>query len=179
MTDLIIDPSFIKKVLVLAEHWATAFIKEAIEAGADAIVLEDTWASGEILSQKQYQDFAFPGERTLARAVHEMGARSILQQCGCPKGNLGLMAQSGADGVTLHQAVDVIEAKKVLSSHCAAIGNLDPRSLAIIDPRDVRALSTHCLDQGIDVLAPACGLDPATPLGNLKAMAEAAQRFRR
>jgi [methyl-Co(III) methanol-specific corrinoid protein]:coenzyme M methyltransferase len=89
------------------------------------------------------------------------------------------MADSGADGLTLHQTMNVIETKKILSGRCSIVGNLDPRSIVQLEPKDIRALSTHCLEEGIDVLAPACGLDPATPVRNLKAIAEATHRFKR
>lgn len=179
LMDLVIDPTFLKKVLLLAERWAVSFIQEAVEAGADVIVLEDTWASGEILSRELYQDYALPGEQVLARIVHKSGARSILQQCGHPGRNLDLMADSGVDGLTIHHTMNVMETKKILSGRCSAVGNLDPRSIVHLEPKEINVLCRHCLEEGIDVLAPACGLDPATPLRNLKAMAEAAHQFRK
>jgi uroporphyrinogen-III decarboxylase len=60
--DLVINPALLEKVLFLAEQWGVSFIREAVDAGADVIVIEDTWASGEILSQEQYKIFALPGE---------------------------------------------------------------------------------------------------------------------
>ncbi|HEY3419020.1 MAG TPA: uroporphyrinogen decarboxylase family protein [Methanomassiliicoccales archaeon] len=174
LMDIIINPAFLGNVLKLAERWAVTFIHEAVEAGADVIVLEDTWASGEILSRQQYLDNALPGEQTLAREVHEMGARSILHHCGHPGCNFDLMANSGADGLTIHQTMGVREAKEQLSGRCAAVGNLDPLSILRLEPNEIFDLSTRCLAEGIDVLAPACGLDPATPLLNMRAMADAA-----
>jgi [methyl-Co(III) methanol-specific corrinoid protein]:coenzyme M methyltransferase len=174
LMDLIINPVFLDKVLSLAEQWAISFIAEAVDAGVDVIVIEDTWAIGEILSPEQYRNFALPGEQMLARTAHDSGARSILHHCGRPGPNLGLMADSGADGLTIHQTMDVIEAKNELSGRCAAVGNLDPLSIINLAPKEIFALCTRCLGEGIDVLAPACGLDPATPLGNLKAIGQAA-----
>lgn len=173
LMDLIVDPPFLKKIFLLAEKWAISFVHEAVEAGADVIVIEDTWASGEILSQELYQNYAFPGETKLARVVHEMGARSILHQCGSPGPNLEVMAGSGVDGITIHQSMDVSKVKKMLSSHCAIIGNLDPRSLVQLAPEEIRVLAAHCVEKGIDVLAPSCGLDSLTPLRNLRAIADA------
>jgi [methyl-Co(III) methanol-specific corrinoid protein]:coenzyme M methyltransferase len=87
------------------------------------------------------------------------------------------MADSGVDGLTIHQTLNVPEAKKALSGRCAAVGNLDPLSIYRLGPGEIISISTRCLEEGIDVLAPACGLDPVTPLVNLRAMAEAAHRF--
>jgi [methyl-Co(III) methanol-specific corrinoid protein]:coenzyme M methyltransferase len=177
LMDLVVNPTFLKQMLLLAERWAVSFIREVVEAGADVLVLEDTWASGEILSREQYQNFALPGEQSLARAVHGLGARSILHHCGRPGNNLDLMADSGVDGLTIHQTLNVPVAKKELAGRCAAVGNLDPLSIFHLAPQEIFSISTRCLEEGIDVLAPACGLDPATPLVNLKAMADAAHRF--
>lgn len=172
LMDLIVDPPILNKIILLAEQWAISFIHEAVKEGADVIVLEDTWASGEILTRELYQNYALPGETKLAQLVHEMGARSILHQCGSPGRNLEIMANSGVDGITIHQSVDVSEAKKMLSGRCAIVGNLDPRALVQLVPDEIRALGAQCVEKGIDVLAPSCGLDSLTPLRNLRAIAE-------
>jgi [methyl-Co(III) methanol-specific corrinoid protein]:coenzyme M methyltransferase len=178
LMDLIADPEFLQQVMGLAERWAIAFAQEAVAAGADVIVIEDTWASGEILSPQQYQASALPGEQILARKVRELGARSILHHCGHPGRNLSLMSECGADGITIHHQVDILEAKRTLAGRCASVGNLDPQVLATLPPDDIGAACSKCLKEGVDVLAPSCGLDPATPLKSLRSMAEAVLRFR-
>ncbi len=167
------EPQPVMKVLSLAERWGRAFAMEALRAGAEVIVLEDTWASGEILSPKLYAEFALPGETALASAVREAGGRSILQLCGHPRENLELMGASGVDGLVLHQDIDVSEARMLLSGECAVVGNLDPLSAVRMPPATITQMCRKCVSDGVDVLAPSCGLDPATPLANLRAIAMA------
>jgi [methyl-Co(III) methanol-specific corrinoid protein]:coenzyme M methyltransferase len=177
LMDLIVDPDLVHRVAALAERWAIAFAGEAIAAGADVIVVEDTWASGEILAPEHYREHALPGEQALIRSVRELGARTILHHCGHPGINLNHMAESGADGITIHHKVEVNEAIATLAGRSAAVGNLDPRALAIGPPQEIVASSVRCLGEGVGVLAPSCGLDPITPLRNLRCMGEAAIHF--
>jgi len=173
LSEMITDPLLVRDILSLAERWGSALIREALIAGADVIVIEDTWASGEILPPEMYADFALPGESALARAAKEAGSRSILQLCGHPGANLELMGTCGADGLVVHQDIDISEAREAISDECALIGNISPLAIARMSPREITELGGRCVDDGVDVLAPACGLDPATPLRNLQAIAEA------
>jgi [methyl-Co(III) methanol-specific corrinoid protein]:coenzyme M methyltransferase len=87
------------------------------------------------------------------------------------------MAESEADGITIHHLVDMGEANKALAGRSASVGNLGPRALAVLPPDALSTASRRCLNQGVDILAPSCGLDPSTPLESLRSMAEAARRF--
>ncbi len=178
MMDLIIDPTYIHNVMSLAEKFSISFIEAALEEGADVIVVEDTWASGELLSKQQYEEFALPGEQALTSKVRELGARSILQLCGHPLLNLPLMAKCGANGISVHQMVDLAEARNKLGENIALVGNIDPKDLVLQPPERILELSMKSMARGIDILSPACGLDPTATLRNLQAMAEAAQRYR-
>jgi [methyl-Co(III) methanol-specific corrinoid protein]:coenzyme M methyltransferase len=171
LMDTIIDPSFLQEVMGRAEQFTIAFIDEMVGAGADVIVIEDTWASGEILSPRQYVDFALPGEKALIQKVRSLGARSILHQCGHPRVNLPLMVESRAHGITIHHQIGMAEARNALTNRCAAVGNLDPRALASLQPEEIASMARKCVDDGFEVLAPSCGRDPHTPLKNLQAMA--------
>lgn len=178
MMDLIVDPTFIHNVMSVAEKFSISFVQAAVEEGADVIVIEDTWASGEILSQQQYEEFALPGEQALTSKVRELGAQSILQLCGHPMLNLPLMARCGANGISVHQMVDLSEARSKLGDEIALVGNIDPKDMVLAPPERILDLSMKCMANGIDVLSPACGLDPTASLQNLRALAEAAKSFR-
>jgi len=179
MMDLIVDPTFIHNVMSVAEKFSLAFVEAAVEEGAEVIVVEDTWASGEILSMQQYEEFALPGEQALTSKVRELGARSILQLCGHPMLNLPLMSKCGANGISVHQKVDLVEARGKLGDDIALVGNIDPKDMVLQPPEKIRDLSRKCMADGIDVLSPACGLDPTASLQNLRALSEAAKTFRR
>ncbi len=178
MMDLIVDPTFIHNLMSAALDFSISFVEAAVDEGADVIVVEDTWASGEILSSQQYGEFALPGERALTSKIRELGARSILQLCGHPMLNLPLMAKCGANGISVHQKVVLAEARGKLGDDIALVGNIDPKDFVLQPPEKILELSRECMGGGIDILSPACGLDPTASLRNLQAMSKAAQSYR-
>ena len=54
------------------------------------------------------------------------------------------------------------------------IGNVSPsRTLLFGTPVTVKAEAKQCLSDGVDILAPGCGIAPRTPLVNIRALVEA------
>lgn len=172
LMDLITDPGLLKAVLDKAMDWDMEYMKAAVEAGADIIVLVDATASGDILGPEQFEEFALPYQQKIARAVREVGAKSILHICGNTSLNLPLMRKSGVDGIGVDQSMDMREVKKVLGPGCAAVGNISPTgTLLFRSPEYVIEECRDCIEAGTDILAPGCGFAPETPLANMKAMA--------
>ncbi len=172
LMDLVIDPDFLKAVLDKAVQWDVDYVKAAVEAGADVIVLVDATATGDIVGPEQFQEFALPYQQRIARAVREAGAKSIMHICGNTSLNLPLMRMSGVDGISVDQSMDMREVKKVLGPGCAAVGNISPTTTLLFrSPEYVIEECRDCIDAGTDILAPGCGFAPETPLANMKAMA--------
>jgi [methyl-Co(III) methanol-specific corrinoid protein]:coenzyme M methyltransferase len=38
-------------------------------------------------------------------------------------------------------------------------------------PEQLSKASRHCLAEGVDIIAPACGISPRTPVANIRAVA--------
>jgi [methyl-Co(III) methanol-specific corrinoid protein]:coenzyme M methyltransferase len=88
------------------------------------------------------------------------------------------MIETGANGISVDQQVDIGWVKQQVKGKAAAIGNVSPTSTLLFKgSQDVIAESIRCLDAGTDILAPGCGFAPGTPLGNMKAMVEAAMTY--
>jgi [methyl-Co(III) methylamine-specific corrinoid protein]:coenzyme M methyltransferase len=172
MMDLMLDPSYLSVVLDKAFRWNVEYIKEAVSAGADVIVLIDATASGDILGPDQYEEFAQPYEERLVQVVHDAGARSILHICGNTTLNLAQMRATMADGISVDQSMDMRWVKRTLGRRTAAVGNVSPtNTLLFRSPEYVIEECKECIEAGTDILAPGCGFAPETPLANMKAMA--------
>ena len=89
-----------------------------------------------------------------------------------------MMAKCGANGISVHQKVDLAEARGKLGDDIALVGNIDPKDFVLQPPEKILELSRECMAGGIDILSPACGLDPTASLRNLQAMSKAAQSYR-
>jgi len=61
-------------------EWAKALV----EAGAEALYMEEIWASTDIISPSLYEKFAFPYERLQIEKLRKLGVPLILSFCGNP-----------------------------------------------------------------------------------------------
>jgi MtaA/CmuA family methyltransferase len=173
------DPSLLKATLHKAKKFAIEYAEAASEAGADVIAFVDPLASGDFLSYQQYQEFAFPFHRKICDETEKLGIPVILHICGNTTRILPLMAQSGADGISIDSSVDVHFAKGLLSGKSAVIGNVSTTEILLHGTEDkVRACTAECVSKGVDAVAPGCGLVLQTPLNNLRAMVDTTVRLR-
>ena len=174
------DPALLKATLHMAQKFGIDYAEAAHQAGADVIAFIDPLASGDFLSYEQYQEFALPFHRKICDETEKLGIPVILHICGNTTKILPLIAQSGADGVSIDSSVDVLLAKRLLSRRSAVIGNLSTTEILLHGTEEkVRACTMECVAEGVAAVAPGCGLVLQTPLGNLKAMVDATVRLRR
>lgn len=173
------DPPLLKATLFKAKAFSTAYAAAAYEAGADVIAFVDPLASGDFLSLEQYREFAYPFHRRMCEETEKIGIPVILHICGDTNKILPLIAQSGANGISIDGCVNVPYAKKVVAGRSALIGNISTTDILLNGTEDdVRTSTGKCIAEGIDAVAPGCGLVLQTPLNNLKAMVDTTLRWK-
>lgn len=176
--EVVMKPDFMKGILEKATEWDIAYSLAALKAGADVIAMIDATSSGDVLGPPQYAEFAMPYQRRVVDAIRQADGYSILHVCGKTTKNMPHMIQTGANGISVDQQMDIGWVKQQVKGKAAAIGNVSPTSTLLFKkPEDVTAESYRCLDAGTDILAPGCGFAPETPMANMKAMAEAARNY--
>ncbi len=83
------------------------------------------------------------------------------------------MAETGFDGISVDEAVDVARIKPLVGN-VKVLGNVSSKSTLVFgSPEDVKQESRKALASGVDFLEPGCGFSPMTPIKNIKAMVEA------
>lgn len=105
------------------------------------------------------------------------------------------MATIGFDGISIEEKVDVSKAKKDLFSSSSSstggdccsidksnisriVGNVSTsQTLFTGTLQDVKNDVKRALDDGVDILAPSCGVAPLSPITNIKAMVEARNEY--
>jgi uroporphyrinogen decarboxylase len=139
-------PELLHRILEVNARAVTDYLNAQIEAGAQAVMLFDTW--GGILSHPDYETFSLAYSRKIfAGLVKEhAGARvpSILFTKG---GNpwLAAMMASGCDAVGLDWTTDPREARRLAAGRVALQGNLDPAAL-FAPPERVREATRRVID---------------------------------
>ena len=71
--------------------------------GYDAVLIAESWASVDIISPQQYEDFAFPYQKASVDAAHENGLKAILYSTGSLMPILPKMCELGVDALTLEE----------------------------------------------------------------------------
>ena len=141
-------PDLMHRILEVNTHAVTAYLNAQIEAGAQAVMLFDTWGGN--LPDGHFQTFSLTYMQRIIAGLSshrrerqpdgtEVAVRvpSIVFTKG-GGGWLELLADSGADAVGVDWTVNLGEARKRVGTRCTLQGNLDPMAL-MAEPDQVRA----------------------------------------
>ena len=129
-TMLYARPDLLHRILDVNAQAVTHYLNAQIEAGAQAVMIFDTWGGN--LSHAAYREFSLAYmQRIIAGLKREhAGARipAVVFTKGC--GNwLEDIAAIGCDAVGLDWSVDLAQARALIGDRVALQGNLDPAVL--------------------------------------------------
>jgi len=145
------------------------FLLLQIEAGADIIAISDPSGTGEILGPKLFSEFAVPYLNQLIDCASERGIPTIVHICGQMKKVYKEVDCIKSHALSFDAMVNMKEARLNLPNRCI-MGNLSTYTLEFGSPEKIKGLTTQCLNQGVDIVAPACGLGMRSPLENVQAV---------
>jgi len=142
-----------------------------LERGADAVTLIDSEAGPDLIAPEMFETSVLPLYRKYCREVKGL---KILHMCGGATAVLETLSGAGFDGISIEEKVEVSFAKTLVGNKTRLIGNVSPSDTLLTKGQEAVIIeATACLEDGIDILAPGCGLAPYTPLGNIKALIKA------
>jgi MtaA/CmuA family methyltransferase len=180
MIDLASQPERYRDLVDFIARWSSFVAVHFIESGADTVMMVDGEADDSILGPELYESFALPGQRKVAEAIRAAGAPSLLHICGDIRLCTDMMVRSGVDAISIGQGMRIPMVKEIVKDRCRVIGNIDPTGVLLGGtPKQVEADVRRCAKEGVDIVAPGCGLSPKTPLENLKAMTDAVRKYGR
>ncbi|GFO60617.1 methylcobamide--CoM methyltransferase [Geomonas silvestris] len=143
-----------------------------IEAGADLICIADPSATGDIIGRGAFLEIALPYLNQLTDHFKErFGVPTIVHICGNVKALGDGLSQLSAHALSIDSLVG-IDVLRELAPGRPTMGNISTILLEQGTPEQLARASRRCLEQGVDILAPACGIGPRTPLANIRAVAE-------
>jgi uroporphyrinogen decarboxylase len=132
-------PDLLHHILDINARAVTAYLNAQIEAGAQAVMIFDTW--GGSLSAAAYREFSLAYiQRIVAGLTRERDGRRVPSVVFTKGGGLWLeaIARSGCDAVGLDWTCDIGMARARVGGSVALQGNLDPMSL-FAQPAQIRA----------------------------------------
>jgi uroporphyrinogen decarboxylase len=149
------------------------YLQYQVDRGADVVQLFDTYAG--VLTPADYREFLLPLHREILASVDAptvMFARWM-------NGRLDLLAETGADVVSLDWTVDIGRARDRLDRPVQ--GNLDP-SYLYGDPDSIRERTREIIEAAGPaghILNLGHGVDSDTPVESVRAFVETAKEVRR
>ena len=168
-------PELLHRILEVNTTAVADYLNAQIEAGADAVMLFDTW--GGILAHDDYETFSLSYARRIFAKVR--GAPTILFTKG---GNpwLGAMMQSGCSAVGLDWTSDARAARRLAAGRVALQGNLDPSAL-FAPPERVRQAARNVIDSfGTEpghIFNLGHGVQPRTPVASVAALVDEVRAY--
>jgi [methyl-Co(III) methanol-specific corrinoid protein]:coenzyme M methyltransferase len=139
------------------------------EAGADFVTIHDMGGSPAFIGPARYEQFVLPAEKLL---IEKLPKPRVLSVCGNVTRSLHLLAQTGADAISLDQTVDLAAARLALND-TLLFGNIDPvETLYRGDSAQVAKAVIRAKEAGVDAIWPGCDLVLQSPIDNIRALAQ-------
>jgi [methyl-Co(III) methanol-specific corrinoid protein]:coenzyme M methyltransferase len=162
------------RVIDAVTDWLISYSLILIEGGADVISIADPTATGEILGPKLFEEYALAYINKLADAIRRAGRAVIVHICGNLGAVSGLVPGLRGDALSVDAMVS-LKAMKREHLGIGTMGNLSTILLQDAGPALIAARAEALLRDGVDIIAPACGLSVTTPLENVQAFTSAAK----
>ena len=168
-------PDLLHRILEVNTRAVTDYLNAQVEAGADAVMLFDTW--GGILSHGDYETFSLNYAREIFQKVTKVPT-ILFTKGGNPW--LGAMMQSGSAAIGLDWTADARAARKLAGGRVALQGNLDPAAL-FAPPERVREAARKVLEsfgaQPGHIFNLGHGILPQTPVESVAALVDEVRTY--
>ena len=141
------DPAALHQLLDKLAQSVTAYLNAQIEAGAQAVMIFDTW--GGVLTPQTYRDFSLDYMRQIVAGLKREHEGQVIPVTLFTKGGaqwLEAIAASGCNAVGLDWTVDIDEARARIGEQVALQGNLDPCVL-YANPDTIRAKAREIINR--------------------------------
>lgn len=169
-------PDLLRQALDFATDATIAYANAMAIAGADVVSVADPVASPDLMSPDSFKNELQP---RLQRFASEVNSVKVLHVCGNVAPILDYMADCGFEGLSVEEKVGSIKkAKEILGDRARLVGNISSPFVLLPGPIEkIKEEAKKALAEGVDVLAPGCGIAPMTPLSHIKAMVEARDEY--
>ena len=169
-------PDLFEQVLDFATEATIAYANSMALAGADVVAIADPVASPDLMSPDSFKNIL---QSRLQRFSSNVNSVTVLHVCGNVNPILDYMADCGLEGRSVEEKIgSVKKAKEILGDRTRLVGNISSPFTLLPGPVDkIKTEARQALDDGVDVLAPGCGIAPMTPVSHIKAMVEARDEY--
>ena len=181
------NPGFVHKLTRLSTDYCKDMIHVAVEAGADAVIIEDDMADkhNPFFSPRHYAEFIAPRHRELVEHAHGLGAKIIMHSDGNLWPLMDQYLEAGFDGINPlepYAGMDLPRMKERYGDKICLLGNIDCGDLLCHGSvEDVEAAVADAIEaaapNGGYVLCDSNSIHPGVSAENFIAMMRCAKRL--
>jgi uroporphyrinogen decarboxylase len=170
-------PDLLDRLVAVNADAVAAYLQAQIDAGADAVMIFDTW--GGLLPATEYRRFSLAAITSVLRRLPAEVPTIVFKRNGTAM--LSALVECGASCIGLDWTVDLAEARRQFGRRVAFQGNLDPLAL-LTDAATIERLAARVLAAAGDapgyIFNLGHGVVPATPPENVAALVDAVHSAR-
>ncbi|WNY28626.1 Uroporphyrinogen decarboxylase [Methanimicrococcus stummii] len=143
--------------------------------GADSVVIIDSESGPDLFPPPLFEPMFLSVYQKMAKTMKGL---NILHMCGDATVILDPLAKSGFHGLSIEEKTSMKYASQTIGDQICLIGNISPSDELLLQSLEVvKKAAKQCIEDGVRILAPGCGIAPYTPLANLKAFVAARDEY--
>lgn len=174
--DIISDPTYTEELVAFCAEVNIALAKYYVEAGMDVIAIVDPIISQ--ISPSAIEAHFLSSFQAIFDEIRNMGVLSCLFVCGDATNQMDVMARCHADGISIDENVNIIEAKKVTDKYNVTIcGNIPLTTVMLFGSQLDNMKYVVDMMDNIDhhnlVISPGCDMPFKIPVDNTIACVQA------
>jgi [methyl-Co(III) methanol-specific corrinoid protein]:coenzyme M methyltransferase len=171
-TEMKKEPQVVLEALFLLSTFLSQVGQAYRNAGADFITIHDMGGSPGFIGPPKYEQFVFPAEKLL---IENLPKPRVLSVCGNTNKSMPLLAQTGADAISVDQTNDLAASRAALTD-TLLFGDIDPvTALWQGGESQVHDAVIRAERSGVDAVWPGCDLVPQSPIENIRALVKASK----
>ncbi|AEF82644.1 uroporphyrinogen decarboxylase family protein [Leadbettera azotonutricia] len=177
MRDIYRNPDSVRHILDFTADLYLKYAQLYIDNGVDFFLLAEPTTSGDMISRKHFETFAVPAFKKVFTELRKKRVRTALHICGNIENRLDLLADIGAELISVDYKVSLKKCRDTFDGKIAFAGNMNPVAVMQREsPEGVVKACEECIaaaGEGLGyLLMPGCDIPPATPATNIKAMTQ-------
>ena len=185
----LLQPEFAHRLMDMVLKVNIRIARNAIRAGADAIVVADDFAGNDspFFSPAVFKEFVLPRLQRMVDAIHEEGAKAIKHSDGNLWPILGAIVDTGIDGLNPMEPIagmDIGRIKQKYGKRVCLIGNIDcAYILSEASKEEVEEAVKECIRNaslgGGHIISSSNAIHSSVKPENYRTMIEATKKFGR
>lgn len=184
LIDTMLEPELANKAINKGAAHFMEIYNIMLNNGLDWCQISDPTASGTIISDDTFREFVTPSNVKVFDLFRSHNVPIMLHICGDSTSLVNPVKELDPDVFSIDYQIDVGYARNAFGDNFNLAGNIDPVSkLWKGTPDDVRRASKTCIEKAYEsghfILASACDMAKDTPIENIRAMVDAAEKYGR